>query len=195
MALACHGKILLTDMPCLVMICICMHIHMQQGSPFPNAGLDLENDAAAANSMLPELRLDNPTNASIAKLPLPHAKQDTMATAQHRLLPNGQQAPSNQQQQEQQQEGGSVAQAGVGSDAKQHGAAPTGWVTPAQMIFPRAAIFYCSSFSASCGLPKHSEPCSPPSPQPPMHTTLLATLHVTPQIMPGRKSFPQTKLL
>ncbi|KAL3137379.1 hypothetical protein ABBQ32_006906 [Trebouxia sp. C0010 RCD-2024] len=118
--------------------------------------LDLENDAAAANSMLPELRLDNPTNASIAKLPLPHAKQDTMATAQHRLLPNGQQAPSNQQQQEQQQEGGSVAQAGVGSDAKQHGAAPTGWVTPAQMIFPRAAIFYCSSFSASCGLPKHN---------------------------------------
>ena len=129
------------------------------------AGLDLENSAAAANThMLPDQGADDFSTASAAKLSLPSAKQSTLATARRTTKLSGQlahvtdqQCKGQQEQQHKQQVSGTLKQPGSRSKATQHGASPMGWVPAAQMILPRASIFYCGAFSTSCGLPKHSE--------------------------------------
>ena len=112
--------------------------------------------------MLPDQVADELSTASMAKLSLPPAKQGTLANEGCTTQLSGQLTPlTNQQQcmqqQQKQQVGGMLKQPGSGSKAAQHGASPMGWIPPAQMILPRAGIFYCGSFASSCGLPKHSE--------------------------------------
>lgn len=125
----------------------------------PHAGLDLENDAAAANTQ----GTDDFSTVSKPKFSLPPAKQSTLASAQHqtkhthRAAPPRSQQQHLQQHQQRQQTLGLLEQAVAASGPTRHGASPKGWVNPAQRILPRAGIFYCGSFSASCGLPKHSK--------------------------------------
>lgn len=122
------------------------------------AGLDLENNAAAANiHMLPDQDAGDFSSASAAKLSLPSAKQSILATAQCTNKLMGQLAPVTNQQRMQQKQPVSGMLKQPGSKATQHGVSPVGWTSPSQMILPRAGIFYCGSFSNSCGLPKQSE--------------------------------------
>ena len=159
-----------TDVSCHALKCFCTSRQSNLEPPRPDttclprlirppcAGLDLENDPAAANTRALPNQSPNDSTACMAKPSLPHVRHSTLATTQHQTNHTHQSArlPS-QQQQQQQQVVGILKEAGAGCRATQHGAAPTSWVPPAQMILPRAGVFYCGSFSASCGLPKHSE--------------------------------------
>ena len=120
------------------------------------ADLDLENDAAFANTdTLADTNLPTVTNSAAPKHAMPHAR-DLEQTRAHSPVTRAC-WPIPVQQHQQQQAASIFEHAESGRLAGQHGAAPKGWVLPSQMLLPRAALFYCSSFSASCGLPKHSE--------------------------------------
>ena len=135
-----------------------------------NAGLDLENDATAANKhTVPEQgssKVSTFGKAKISMLEAQHAavigpKHLAMHTS-HQTPPRSQQQTQQQQQQQQQQQhaDSGTRQVTATLQAAQHGRTPKGWSMPSQLLLPRAGIFYCSSFPASCGLPKHSElPC------------------------------------
>lgn len=152
-------------------------------SPCYNAGLDLENDAAAANQMAPSVMhptwppshaaklpacpvahkdiIDSPFRQSLAghKIELPEQPCFTEA-AQPLLHVKDNDCHPRQQQQPQQQEqhlAGSDGQSMQDKATQKHGRAPANWQSPSEMLIPRASIFYCSSFSMSPGLPQHSE--------------------------------------
>ena len=164
------------------------------------AGLDLENDATAANSQLANPLLQGSQPGSAGKLPALPAQQAASSAVDHPVGQMQQQGSQHQQyyqqvpqqsahsrqaraqgqpdqlpqclarQQQQQQEAHHQQQANqqqqqhqvqvkgqAEPQAGRHGLAPKSCVTPSQMMIPRAGIFYCSSFCAVSGLPKHSE--------------------------------------
>ena len=136
------------------------------------AGLDLENDATAANCQ-PVMQEKCPLPASKTRV---QQRQHTTSQAadqqpedtQLQVILKQQQAQQQQKQQEpqqqQQQQPQQHQRPGPGQSncrPGQHGLAPKNWVTPSQMMLHRAGIFYCSSFFAVPGLPKHSESLDP----------------------------------
>jgi len=87
-------------------------------------------------------------------------QQQLQAQQQQARQQQAQQQQAQQQQKQQKQHQGPVPGQPDRSPG-QHGLAPKNWTTPSQMMLPRAGIFYCSSFFAVPGLPKHSESLDP----------------------------------
>ena len=160
----------------------CCILPLIGSSPCYAAGLDLENDAAAANQLAPSVThvAWPPSHAKLPTYAVAHEdinnKSEDYPAAHRNRLPeqphiseaaqvllhtndNGchiQQQPQGQREQ-QQYGAGPDGQSLEDKAAEKHGRVPANWQRPSDMLIPRASIFYCSSFSISPGLPQHSE--------------------------------------
>jgi len=116
----------------------------------------------AADQQPEDMQLQNVLKQQQAQQQQQQAQQQQ---AQQQQLQARQQQAQQQQAQQQQQKQQKQHQGPVPGQPDrspgQHGLAPKNWTTPSQMMLPRAGIFYCSSFFAVPGLPKHSESLDP----------------------------------
>lgn len=139
-----------------------------------SAGLDLENDAAAANQVAPADVVTEtyvaPLKPITATMNLPQDLGQSVQPSVHQHqpmpvdagVPHLSSLPHNnsrqiQQQQQQQQPGPRPENGADRVASQQHAKAPANWQSLSDVIIPRASIFYCSSFCSEPGLPKHSK--------------------------------------